>query len=122
MGLLKWLFGWLSSGPLDRILSTVDRRIEAETNKEALKADIIKQFYATRADFMRAGGFWLMLIFALPLGIWWGAVCLYSVLWCAGCAWPQDWTVAALPAPLDDYAGYIIMSIFGVIGVSRLRR
>ena len=36
MGLLKWLFGWLSSGLLDRILSTVDRRIEAETNKEAL--------------------------------------------------------------------------------------
>lgn len=117
MGFLKWIFGWLASGPLDRILSTIDRKIDAETDREALKAEIIKTYYTTRADFMRAGGFWLMLIFALPLGFWFAAVCVYSVFWCAGCAYPQDWTIAALPAPLNDYAGYIIMSIFGVVGI-----
>lgn len=122
IGIFRALFGWLGSGPLDRILSTVDRKIEAETDREALKAEIIKTHYATRADWMRAGGFWLMLIFALPLAVWFGAVCVYSILWCAGCAYPQDWTIAALPPPLDTWAGGIVISIFGVVGVSRLRR
>ena len=122
MGFLKWIFGWLASGPLDRILSTVDRKIDAETDREALKAEIIKTHYATRADFMRAGGFWLMLIFALPLAFWFASVCVYSVFWCAGCAYPQDWSIAALPAPLNDWAGGIVISIFGVVGVSRIRR
>ena len=122
MGFLKWIFGWLASGPLDRILSTVDRKIDAETDREALKAEIIKTYYTTRADFMRAGGLWLMLIFALPLGFWFAAVCVYSVFWCAGCAYPQDWTIAALPAPLNDWAGGVVISIFGVVGVSRIRR
>ena len=72
--------------------------------------------------FALAGGFWLMLIFAVPLACWFGAVIVYSIFWCAGCAYPQDWTIAALPPPLDDWAGGIIVSIFGVVGVSRLRR
>ncbi len=63
-----------------------------------------------------------MLLFAVPLAIWWAAVLIYSVLWCAGCAYPQDWTIAALPPPLDDWAGLIVMAIFGVIGLDRFRR
>ncbi len=119
--MLRLLFTFLS-GPLDRILRTVDKRIEAETDKEALKADIIKTHYATRAGFMQAGGFVLMLLFAVPLAFWHGAVLVYSVFWCARCAYPKEWSVAALPSPLDDWAGLIILSIFGVIGISKLRR
>lgn len=120
--MIRSFLGWLTGGVLDRVLSTVDRRIDAQTDREKLKADIIREHYKTRADFMRAGGFWLMLIFAGPLAFWWSAVIVYSVLWCAGCAWPQDWTIAALPSPLDEWAGLIVVSIFGVIGVDRLRR
>lgn len=116
------LFKWLTGGALDRILRTVDAKIDAETDREALKADIIKTHYQTRADFMKAGGFVLMMLFAAPLAFWFSAVVLYSVLWCQGCAYPQAWTVAALPAPLDDWAGGIILSIFGVIGVQGFRR
>ena len=112
---------WLASGPLNRALDTVDKRIDAQTDREVIKADIIKEAYRTRGDYMRAGGLWLMLAFAAPLAVWFAAVCLYSVLWCANCAYPQTWTIAALPAPLDEWAGIIIVSIFGVMGVSRLR-
>ncbi len=70
---------------------------------------------------MRAGGLWLMLLFAVPLGLWFTAVCVYSVLWCAGCASPMGWTIAALPAPLDEWAGLIVVSIFGVLGVTQIR-
>lgn len=117
-----WFLKWLTGGVLDRVLSTVDRKIAADTDREALKADLIKTHYETRAGFMKAGGFVLMLLFAAPLAFWHGAVVLYSVFWCRGCAFPQTWTVAALPSPLDEWAGLIIISIFGVIGVTGLRR
>lgn len=120
--MIRALIGWLTGGFLDRVLDTVDRRVQAETDREALRAEIIREHFRTRADWMRAGGFWLMLIFAAPLAIWWGAVILYSMILCAGCVWPQSWTIAALPAPLDQWAGMIVMAIFGVIGVSQIRR
>ena len=112
----------LTGGLLERVLATVDRRIAAETDREALKADLIREHYRQRADFMRAGGLWLMLIFAVPLGAWFAGVCVYSMLWCAGCAFPQAWTIAALPPPLDEWSGLIVVSIFGVVGVTRFRK
>ncbi len=118
---LKWFGSLLSGGLLDRVLETVDRRIEAETDREKIKSDIIMSHYRNRGDFMRSGGFILMLLFAVPLAVWFSAVVIYSILWCQGCAFPQDWSIAALPAPLDQWAGGIIVSIFGVIGVSRFK-
>lgn len=112
----------LTGGLLDRVLLTVDRKIAAETDREALKAEIIRGHYRTRADWMGKGGLWLTVLFAAPLAFWWASVIVYSVLWCAGCAYPQDWTIAALPPPLDEWAGLIVVSIFGVVGVDRLRR
>lgn len=116
------LFKFLTGGILTRVLDTVDAKISAETDREAIKAEIIKAHYKTRADWMQAGGFWLMLLFAIPLALWFGAVVVYSVFWCQGCAFPQSWTVAALPPPLDDWAGGIIISIFGVVGVTKFKR
>lgn len=112
----------LGGGLLDRVLATVDRRIAADTDREKLKADLIAEHYRTRADFMRAGGYVLMLLFAVPLAVWWAAVIVYSILWCQGCAWPQGWHIAALPAPLDEWAGAIVVAIFGVIGITGFRR
>ena len=109
-------------GPIGRAFDLAEKNIEAKTDREALKADIIKTHYATRANYMRAGGFWLMLAFVAPLALWWGAVLAYSVFWCAGCVYPQEWTIAALPAPLDEWAGLIVLSIFGVIGIERFRK
>ena len=120
--MIRALLGWLTGGVLDRVLSTVDKSIAAETDRDALKRDLIVESYRQRADWMRAGGFWLMLAFAGPLALWWSAVLLYSVLWCRGCVWPQVWTVAALPAPLSEWAGMIVVSIFGVIGLDRFKK
>lgn len=120
--MIRAVLSWLTGGVLDRVLQTVDRKIQSETDRERLKADIIREHYRSRADFMRAGGFWLMLIFAAPLAFWWSAVLLYSVFWCAACVSPQAWSIAALPAPLDEWAGLIVMAIFGVLGIDRLRK
>lgn len=120
--MIRALLGWLTGGVLDRVLRTVDNKIQSETDREKLKADIVLEHYRTRSDYMRAGGLWLMLIFAVPLALWWGAVLVYSVFWCARCVYPADWSIAALPAPLDQWAGMIVLSIFGVIGIDRLKR
>jgi len=114
-------FKWLTSGPLDRILDSVDKKVDAKTDREAIKADVIKAHYVNRAAYMRAGGFWLMLAFAGPLAFWFSAVVIYSVFWCQGCVFPQQWTIAALPPPLDAWSGAIIVSIFGVVGVSKFK-
>ncbi len=117
--ILAKIFG---GGIVERAFDLADKHIEAQTDREALKADVIKEHMRTRADYMRAGGIWLMMIFAVPLAFWWSAVLVYSVLWCRACAYPQTWSIAALPAPLDQWAGLIVLSIFGVLGIDRLKR
>lgn len=120
--MIKSVISWLTGGVLDRALDVVERRVANEADRERLKAEVIKTHLETRTEWMRAGGFYLMLMFAVPLAFWFSAVVVYSVLWCANCVWPQDWSVAALPPPLDEWAGGIILSIFGVVGLSRIGR
>lgn len=123
---MRWVIGslmkMLTGGVLDRVLSTVDKKIDAETDRSALKAEIIKTHYQTRVGFMRAGGFVLMLLFAVPLAAWFSSVVLYSMFWCNACAYPQPWSIAALPPPLDAWAGGIVLAIFGVIGVQTAKK
>lgn len=119
---LSIITNFLGGGVLDRVLKTIDAKIKNDTDREKLKTDIILKHYETKADFMNAGGFYLMLLFAVPLAFWYTAVILASVFWCAGCAYPQEWTVAALPSPLNEWSGLIVMSIFGVMGLSKLRK
>lgn len=120
--------GWLSlitglfQGPVSRAFDLADKRLDNANDRERLKAEIIKTHYETRAGFMQAGGFWLMLLFAVPLALYYSSVALYSMFWCAGCAFPQTWTIAALPPPLDEWSALIVISIFGVQGLTRFAR
>ena len=120
--ILRAILKFITGGVIGRVFDTIDAKIDSETDRAKIKGDIIKTHYATRSDWMKSGGFWLMMIFAAPLGFWFASVVVYSVFWCQGCAYPQQWTIAALPAPLDEWAGMMIISIFGVIGVSQFKR
>lgn len=55
------------------------------------------------------------LLFVLPLGVWWCAVIADSLF-------SFSWNVAALPAPLDDWAGAILASLFLVDGMKGVAR
>jgi len=106
------LIKWLTSGPLDRILSTVDHKMDNATERERIKTKAVETYIDAQARVLTGRGWWFPLFFIAPLGVWFASVCVYSILFCTKCAYPQDWSVAALPAPLDEWAGVIIGSLF----------
>lgn len=114
---MQWLIKLLGGGLLDRALDTVDKKIAAETDKEKIKADIIREHMTRRSDWLSAGGLWTLLIAGAPFiyHAWW--VVLYSVHWCADCHNPKEWTVAALPQPFNEYQGWIMMAFIGALGL-----
>jgi len=126
IGIITSVLGMFFKGPLGRVLDTIDKRADNETEKEKARLVAIQKFAETQVAMMNGPGAWLTLFFIAPLGFWFTAVCVYSVLWCKGCAFPQDWTIAALPAPLDAWAGAIISALFAggfaVQAVTRLRK
>ena len=123
---LKLALGWLTGGTLDRILKTVDTKISNDTTREAVKADLVADYMKAQVAILTGRGWWFPLFFIAPLGLWFASVCIYSMLFCARCAFPQSWSIAALPAPLDEWSGIIIGSLFvGKLGqelVARLRK
>lgn len=126
MTILRAILSWLTGGTLGRILDTVDHRMDNDTERDRVRAGVVESYAKAQVALLNGRGWWFPLFFIVPLGIWFAAVCLYSVLFCAGCAFPQEWTIAALPAPLDEWAGAIIGSLFiGKLGgeiVARWKR
>ena len=120
------VLGWFTGGTLDRILETIDHWVTDKTERERIKAKLLTDYMHAKVTVLTGRGWWFPLFFIAPLGLWFAAVCVYSVLWCADCAFPQAWTVAALPPPLDEWAGAIVGSLFvakvGEAVLGRLRR
>jgi len=111
---------WLTGSTLDRILSSVDKRFDAGTERDRIHAEVLTEYAKTQAALLSGRGWWFPLFFIVPLGLWFASVCLYSVLFCAGCAFPQTWSIAALPSPLDEWAGAIVGSLFVAKGVGEI--
>lgn len=124
--LLKAALGWLTGGTLDRILKTVDHRIDNETEREKVKTRAVEAYVNAQVSIANSRQWWFPLFFLIPAGLWFAAVCIYSVFWCRGCAFPQEWSIAALPAPLDEWMGWIVGSLFigkaGEMLITRLRK
>lgn len=113
------ILGGIFKTSLGRILDSVDNQISVEAERERVKGEIIKSYYETRPGFMKAGGFWLMMLFVAPLAFWFASVCVYSVFWCSDCAYPQEWTIAALPPPLNEWSALIITFLFGGVAYTQ---
>lgn len=117
---------WLLSGPLDRIFKTIDNSIDNETKREDIKTRAVESYMAAQVSVLTGRGWWFPLLFLVPAGLWFASVCIYSILWCKGCIWPQPWSVAALPSPLDQWMGAIVGSLFigkaGEALIGRLRK
>ncbi len=126
MGVLAAVLSWLASGPLDRIFKTIDTSIDNETRRQEIKTDAVKAYLSAQVSVLTGRGWWFPLLFLAPAGFWFASVCLYSVFFCQRCVWPQAWSIASLPPPLDEWMGVIVGSLFvGKVGgelISRLRK
>lgn len=97
---------FLTGGSLDKILDTIERKMDNETTKEEIKAEVTKTWINAQASLLVGRTWWFQLFFVLPLGFHW--LCLNWVS-----AVPQwGWVVHPLPAPFNDWAGHIIMALF----------
>jgi hypothetical protein len=112
------LLKWLGGGVLDRILKTVDNTVDNQTEREKARTVAVQEYVKAQASILTGPGYWFPLFFIIPLGLWFASICIYSMLFCQRCVFPQVWSIAALPPPLDEWAGVIITSLFiGASGV-----
>lgn len=107
--ILTAILGWFTGGTLDRILDTIDAKMDSEVERERVKAEVTKTYVNAQANLLVGRTWWFQLLFVIPLGFWWAAVITDSVF-------TFDWDVAALPSPLDDWAAWIISALFLVDG------
>lgn len=126
MALLGIVFNWLSAGPLDRILSSIDKHGSDLTDREKIKSDAVSAYVQAQVSIANSRQWFFPLFLLVPTAFHYAAVNIYSVLWCARCAFPVSWTIAALPSPFDQWEGLIVTSLFigkaGEALISRLRK
>lgn len=112
----KWIFnigrtvgGLFTGGSLEAILKTIDKGMNDDVKKEQIKAEVTQTWIKAQAQLLVGRTWWFQLFFVVPLGFWWSAVILDSVF-----GWEHN--IAALPAPLDEWAAWIITALFIVDG------
>lgn len=114
IGKLIWDFGkgfgqLFTGGGLDTILQTIDKNMTHADKKEEVKAEVTKTWINAQAALLVGRTWWFQLFFVIPLGLWWTAVILDSIL-------PGRWDIASLPGPLEEWAAWIISALFIVDG------
>ena len=113
----SWLFkigrgvaGVFTGGSLDSILSSIERGMSDDVEKERTKADVVKTWINAQAALLTGRTWWFQLFFVIPLGVYFSSVCIQA-------AWPQiAWGIGDLPSPMDEWAMYIISALFIVDG------
>ncbi|PZP65764.1 MAG: hypothetical protein DI604_23525 [Delftia acidovorans] len=105
------ILSFFGKGALNRILDTIDKRVDGETERQQIIGDAVKHYVETdaqlRATAMQSRIFWwVWAAFAAPVAFWFGAICLDSVFLLSG-------HIADLPASVKPYATQIFSAIFG---------
>ena len=105
------VFRFLMGGPLDRIMTSLDKSIDNETERQKIVASVAEKVVVadaeSRREAMKSRVFWwIWAAFAAPVAFWFGAVCVDSVFLFSG-------QIADLPPSVKPYATDIIRSIFG---------
>ena len=105
-GLLVSVF---TGGTLEKILDSVNKSMDAGVERERIKGEVTQKWIEAQAALLVGRTWWFQLFFVIPLGMWWTAVIFDSIF-----GWEHN--IAALPPPLDEWAGWIISALFIVDG------
>lgn len=99
-----------TGGSLDKILDTIEKRLDNEVTKEDIKARVTETWVKAQANLLVGRTWWFQLFFVIPMAVHWSALNFVS-------AFPMwGWTVHALPSPFDQFQGWIISALFIVDG------
>ncbi len=109
--MIRTVLGWLTGGVLDRLLTSVDRSIDNETERQKIRGQVVSDYVRvtaeTRQVSMQSRFFWwTWLLFAAPLGFWWALINLDSAL-------DLPIVVHDLPETVKPYANQIFNAVFG---------
>lgn len=102
-----------TGGSLEKILDTINQKMDKDVQREQIKADVTKKWVEAQAALLVGRTWWFQLFFILPLGLWWTSVIVDSIF--GSFEWYSH-TTAALPSPLDQWAAWIISALFLVDG------
>jgi len=122
---LTLLLRWLSGGVLEKVLALLRMRADTELGQDRLRSEVAIAVVQAEKDSRRAAsdvliseqGWWLTAmirpLFVYPLLAWWWLVIADSIFL-------FRWNVAALPRPLDEWAGWIVAAYFVTRPIEKL--
>lgn len=108
----KWVASFLVGGSLDKILDTIEHRMDDETKKEEIKAKVTETWINAQANLLVGRTWWFQLFFVLPAGMYWSALLYVS----AAPPWFPIWEVRRLPGWSEEIYLAIISALFIVDG------
>lgn len=100
----------LTGGSLDKLLDTIDHKMDAGVEKEKVKADVTKTWINAQAALLVGRTWWFQLLFVIPAGVYWSALLFVS-------AFPMwGWTVERLPGWAEEIYFSVVAALFIVDG------
>lgn len=121
---LQALWRWLTGGGLGGLIDAYAAKKDSELERDRIEADLIKKQIDAEIDGRRnateirkaTSGFWemrlLTFIIAAPFALHAGAVGLDTTF-------TFGWGIPAYPPPFNEWEGAILLSFFGIYGLSR---
>ena len=108
----KWVASFLVGGSLDKILDTIEHKMDNETKKEEIKAEVTRTWINAQTQLLVGRTWWFQLFFVLPAGMYWSALLYVS----AAPNFMPVWTVERLPGWAEEIYLAIVSALFIVDG------
>ena len=117
MLVLKWILGWLSGGVLDRLLAHFEKKQDTALERDKLVATVsveeIKAEIETRklqAQLIQVEQGWWVTALMRPFLFY--PLAAHYVAVVGDSMFHFSWDVDRLPAPMDEWQGTILLSLF----------
>jgi hypothetical protein len=125
--MLKWILSWLGGGVLDRLLAHFEKRQDTQLERDKLVATVVSEEIKAEIETRKLQaqliqveqGRWVTALMRpflfYPLALHYVAVVTDSIF-------RFSWDIDRLPAPMDEWQGTILLSLFLSRPIEKLGR